>query len=146
MKNRKILPLLAALVLAVAVAGCKDPYGACVKAGNTIATGINQSMKTVDQTRSNGLITAQEETSVLNYLEFANHANGDFLRCSASAHTASKAGAFTACAQTFLNDLNNPQQLALIHVSNSTGQQEVSAVVNAITTGVSTVVTSLGGK
>jgi hypothetical protein len=139
------------VVLAVAllfIAGCKqDPYTVCVKAGSDIATGINAGMTGVDQTRQNGLISVSEETQILGYLKFANDADGAFLRCAAAAHTAgSKAGSFTACATTFTITLNNPTEMALIHVNNTQAQATINAVVQGIVTGVTAVTTALGGK
>lgn len=126
--------------------GCKDPYGACVKASADIGTGIAQGMKTVDSLRVQGLVTPAEESSVLDYLEFANTADRAFLTCAQTAHTSgSKAGSFTACATGFNSSLNNPTELALIHVSNAQGSQNVSIIVNGITTGIAAVSAALGG-
>lgn len=138
--------VFSALLLCLCLMGCKDPYGACVKASADIGTGIAQGMKTVDSLRVQGLISPQEESNVLDYLEFANGADKAFLTCAQTAHTSgTKAGAFTACATGFNASLNNPTELALLHVSNAQGSQNVSIIVNGITTGVSAVATALGG-
>jgi hypothetical protein len=104
-------------------------------------------MKTVDQLRVSGVITPQEETNILGYLKFANDGDGAFLSCTSAAKTAgSRAGAFTACAQGFLRTLNNPNELALIHVGNASAQQEVTIVVNGVITGVNAVIIALAGN
>lgn len=141
---RKALPVLLFCVLLI---GCKDPYGACVKASADIGTGIAQGMKTVDSLRVQGAINAQEESQVLDYLEFANTADRSFLTCAQTAHTSgTKAGSFTSCATEFNTSLNDPAKLALIHVTNAQASQNISIIVNGITTGVTAVITALGGK
>jgi len=138
------LLLLVPILLLVA---CNDPYGACEKGALDIGNGIAAGMTTVDQLRTQGLISVQEETSILGYMKFANDANGAFATCAQQAHTAgSKAGAYTACAQTFSTTLANPSELVLIKVSNPTAQQNVQVIINGITTGITGVITALGGK
>ena len=145
MKRKLGIGLL--LYSALLCGGCKDPYGSCEKAALDIGNGIAAGMKTVDQLRVQGLISVQEETNVLGYLEFANKGNGAFGACVQSAHTAgSKAGAYTACAQTFSTALANPQSLALIHVNNPQAQQDVQVIVNAVNTGITALLSGLGGK
>lgn len=140
---RKLGPVL---ILCCFLLGCKDPYGACVKASADIGTGIAEGMKTVDSLRVQGLISAQEESNILGYLEFANTADKAFLTCAQAAHTSgSKAGSFTACATAFTTQLNNPSELALIRVSNAQAEQDVTVIVNGVTTGVAAVLTALGG-
>jgi len=141
----KKLAVLAVLV--IALAGCKDPYGASEKAAADIGASIGAGMKTVDSLRVAGVITPQEETSVLGYLKFANDANGAFGNCASQAHAAgNKAGAFTACAQTFLTTLNTPSELALIRVGNPQAQQEIQTIVTGVITGVNAVIAALGGS
>jgi len=126
------------LCSALLCGGCKDPYGSCEKAALDIGNGIAAGMKTVDQLRVQGLISVQEETNVLGYLEFANKGNGAFGACVQSAHTSgSKAGAYTACAQTF--------SAALIHVNNPQAQQDVQVIVNGVNTGITALLSGLGG-
>jgi hypothetical protein len=140
---RKAVLLVGVLLLI----GCKDPYGACVKASADIGTGIAQGMKTVDSLRVQGLISAQEESTVLDYFEFANGADKAFLTCAQTAHTSgSKAGSFTTCANTFNSSLNNPQELSLLHVSNPQASQNVNLIVNGVTTAVTAIVSALGGS
>jgi hypothetical protein len=139
----KRLLLVSALFFLI---GCKNPYGACVKAGADIGVAIGQGMHTVDALRQQGIISPAEESNVLGYLEFANIADKAFLTCSETAHTSgNKAGSYTSCAATFNQTLNNPTQLALIHVSNASASQQVSTVVNGITAGVTAVSAALGG-
>ena len=141
----KKLAVLAVLV--IALAGCKDPYGASEKAAADIGASIGAGMKTVDSLRVAGVITPQEETSVLGYLKFANDANGAFGNCASQANAAgNKAGAFTACAQTFLTTLNTPSELALIRVGNPQAQQEIQTIVTGVITGVNAVIAALGGS
>jgi|SRR6185437_1410135 len=144
MKRAILVPILAVALLAVA--GCKDPYGACVKADSDIAQGIASGLSTVSQLNAQGVLSNTEALNVAGYLEFANQADEAFGNCVEAAHTSSKAGAFTACAQTFNTSLNNPTELTLIHVSNPQGSANVSIMVNGITTGVSAIITALGGK
>lgn len=147
MRKRKAVWLMPILALAFVAAGCKDPYGACEKAAADIGTGIATGMKTVDSLRVAGTISTQEETNVLGYLKFANDANGAFGACAQAAHNAgSKAGSFTACAQVFSQTLNNPAELALIHVSNSQAEATITPIANGVTAGVLSVLAALGGQ
>lgn len=137
-------------VLALAVmflSGCKDNFGACEKAAADIGNGIAAGMKTVDGLRVAGAISVQEETNVLGYLKFVNDGNGAFGACAQQAHVSgSKAGAFTACATAFSQTLNNPTELALIHVNNPQAQAEITTVANGVTAGVSAILAALGGQ
>jgi hypothetical protein len=136
-----------AVILTLSLTGCQDPYGACEKASLDIANGIAAGMKSVDSLRVAGAISTQEETNILGYLKFANDGNGAFAACAKSAHTAgSKAGAYTACAQQFQQALNNPQELSLIRVTNPQSQQSVQLIITSVNTGVTAVLTALGGK
>jgi hypothetical protein len=136
-----------AVLAVVLLAGCKDNYGACEKAALDIGNGIATGMKSVDSLRVAGQISAQEETSILGYLKFANDANGAFGACAQQAHNAgNKAGAYTACAQTFQQTLTSPQELALIRVNNPVAQQNIQIIVNGVSTGIASLLTALGGK
>lgn len=138
---------LAVAILAITLAACSDPYGASAKAGADIATGIASGLQTVQQLQASGAITAAEALNVAGYLEFANQGDEAFLTCVQTAHTSgSKSGTFTACATAFNSTLNNPTQLALVHVGNTNASQTISTIVNGITTGVTLVITALGGK
>ena len=140
---KRLFPALAVLIL---LCGCKDPYGASIKAAADIGTGIAQGMKTVDSLRQQGLISAAEESNVLDYMEFANKADEAFQSCADTAHTAgSKAGSFTACATGFNSALNNPTELALLHVGNAQASQNISVIVTGVTTAVNAIVAGLGG-
>lgn len=140
---KRFIPVLFLCLFLIA---CKDPYGACVKASADIGTGIAQGMKTVDSLRVQGLISVAEESNVLDYLEFANTADRAFLTCAQTAHTAgSKVGSFTACVTGFNSALNNQQELALLHISNTQGSQNVNIIVSGITTGIAAVAAALGG-
>ena len=133
-------------LLGVMLIGCKDNYGACEKASADIATGIASGMQVVDSLRVSGKITVAKETDILNYLKFANDANGAFSRCAQQAHqVASKAGAYTACTQTFQAALSNPAELSLVDVSDPVTAATVQNIVKAITGGVSAILTALGG-
>lgn len=145
-KLNHIFIAMVALVAMLGVAGCKDPYGACAKAGADIASGINKGMTTVHNLETRGVITATEAINVLGYLEYANKADEAFLACVASAHgTPAKSGAFTACAQAFNSTLNNPTQLALIHVNDSAAASEVSLIVQSVSDAVTLIVSGLKG-
>lgn len=138
---------IAVVALALMLGGCSDPYGACEKAALDIGNGVGSGMKTVDQLRVQGLITVQEETSALGYMKFVNDANGAFSVCAQQAHNAGgKAGAYTACAQTFTAALATPSELALIKVSNPTAQQDIQVIANGFTTGLTGLIAALGGK
>jgi len=140
------LSVVLTLAALISLGGCKDPYGAAVKAAADIGTGIAQGMKTVDSIRQQGLITPAEESNVLDYLEFANKADEAFQSCVDTAHTSgSKAGSFTACATAFNTSLNNPTELALLHVANTTASQNITTIINGITTGVNAIIAGLGG-
>lgn len=140
-----LVPL--AVFLIAAPGGCKDPYGAAVKAGADIAEGISKGMTTIDSLRVDGLISPQEESNVLGYLKFVNDGDGAFLTCVDTVHKASsKVGAYTACAQTFASTLNNPQELGLIHVSNANASITIKSIVDGVATGINAVIAGLGGK
>lgn len=144
---RKLTRLALVPLLALCLVGCKDNYGACVKAGADIATGIGQGMQLVDQLRQQGAISTAEESNVLGYLKFANDGDTAFLACVQQVHLATtKATAYTGCAQTFNSALNNPQETALIHVGNAQAQATISNVVQGVVTGINLVITGLGGK
>jgi len=141
--RRKLSLLLPLLLL---LSGCKDPYGSCVRAGADIAGGITTAMQTVDSIEKAGQMTATEEKNILGYLEYANKADAVFLTCVSTAHTSgSKTGTYTACATAFQNTLNNPAQLALLHVTNPTTQTTVTSLTSAIVTSVGALITGLGG-
>lgn len=144
----KRIGLVLAVCAMLAVSGCsKDSYGVCLKASADIATGVSQGMQTVDALRQQGVITAAEESSSLDYLKFVNDGDKAFLACAQAAHTSgSKAGSFTACATIFNSSLNNPQEMALIHVANPNAQATISNIVQAVVTGVNLVLSTLGGK
>lgn len=134
------------VICVVGLTGCKDPYGACAKAGADIASAISVGMNTVQGLASQHIITATEAENVLGYLEYANKGDEAFLSCIASAHaTPSKSGAFTTCANVFNLTLNNPQQLALIRVSDTSASQTVSTIVQGLTTAVTAIVAGLKG-
>lgn len=136
--------------LAVAVlfiSGCKDNYGACVKAGYDIASGISTAMQSVDLAEQAGYLTAPEERNVVGYLEFANQADKVFISCAETVHTSkSAASSYTGCAQQFESTLNNPANLALIKVGNATQQQNITMVVNTMLKAVGDLIAGLGGK
>jgi len=134
------------LLTVVVLAGCKDPYGACEKAALNIGNGIAAGMNTANDLRVAGKISLQEETNILGFLKFANDANGVFGACAQQVHASGAKTGYTTCALTFQQTLSNPTELALIHVSNPDSQQNVMVIVNAINTGVSTVLTALGGQ
>lgn len=146
--------LLIALVLTLSLSSCtvkaptpsSDPYGFCVKSGADIASSITQGMNTVAQLQVSNTITKQEASNILDYLEFANVTDKSFLACAQGIHTGgASAGTYTSCAQTFLNQMNNPQELILIHVVNSASQQTVQSVVSTVSAGINLIMTSLGG-
>jgi hypothetical protein len=127
--------------------GCKDPYGACVTASSAIAQSVATGMQQTFNLQKQGIISPQEESNILDYFEFANKADATFLTCAQEAHTnGSKAGTYTGCATTFNTSLNNPTQLALIHVSNSTATQDISLAVNTLIAGITTLEAALGGS
>jgi hypothetical protein len=126
--------------------GCKDPYGASVKAGNVIAASVTAGLQTVASLQQSGTITTQEAISVAGYIDFVNKGDEAFLTCAASAHAAPKTpGAYTACATTFAGVVNNPQNLLLIKVSNPSAQGTISTIANGFATAVTAISTSLGG-
>lgn len=144
--TRRLVVTAVLLLAALGVNGCKDPYGASAKVGADVAASVTSGLSTVQQLQAQGVITSQEALNVAGYLEFVNKADEAFLSCVKVAHAAgNKPGTYTSCAQGFNTTLNNPQQLALIHVSNPTASQTVTTIVNGITTGVTALETALGG-
>lgn len=143
---RSLSAVLLAMVLIFGATACSDAYGASVKAGANIAAGITAGDNTVLQLEQAGTITKSEAVNVLGYLEFANKADEAFLTCATTAKaTGSAKGSFSACTVAFANTLNNPQELALLHIVNPQSQATVTAIVNSISTGVSLLATALGG-
>jgi hypothetical protein len=139
--------LIASTLVMLSFIGCKDPYGACVNASSIAAQTINQGMQTVDQLRQQGHVSIAEESSLLDYFEFANKADSAFLTCAQEAHTnGNKAGTYTACANTFNSSLNNSTELALLKVSDTTASQTITGVVQTVTSGITSLVTALGGS
>lgn len=142
-RSNKWVCLLPAVLLLIS---CRDPYGSSAKAGADIANGIAQAFSTIDQLRVQGTITPAEELNVANYLKFANDGDKAYLSCVSTAHVnGNKAGTYTACATSFNTALNNPTELALIKVSNTSASQTIGVIVNGLTAGVNAIVTGLGG-
>jgi hypothetical protein len=138
--------LIASTLVMLSFIGCKDPYGAAAKADADIAQAISSGFVTVTQLRQQNLLSPQEALNVANYLEFANLGDEAFGTCIAAAHTAgSKAGTYTACATAFSAKLASPSELALIKVSNPNSQQTVQGIATAVSAGVASLVTALGG-
>ena len=143
-KNMRKLAVLALTVMMLA--GCKNPYGACEKAALDIGNGITAGYKTIDDLRVAGKISVQEEISIAGFLKFANDGNGVFGACAQKVHSTGAKTGYTVCAQAFQQALANPTELALIHVGNPNSQQEVAAVVDEFSSGVSTLIIALGGN
>ena len=139
---RKLLLLVPLLLLI----GCKDPYGACVKADADIAQAVNAGLATVTQLNQQGLITNTEALNVAGYFEFVNQGDEAFGTCAQAAHKAPGAGVYTACVTTFNTTLNNPAKLALIHVNNPNASATINAIVAGFNTAVTALSTALGGK
>lgn len=138
--------LLLILPLALLLGGCKSPYDACVKGGNAIAQSIKAAMPTIDTARAQGLMSAQEESNVEDFLEYANKADGAFLTCAKTAKAnGNQPGTYTACASAFSTALASPAELTLITVTNPQTQQTINGIVDAIKGGIATVAASLGG-
>jgi hypothetical protein len=136
-----LLPLLLLL------SSCNDPYRACVQANADVAQAISNGLATITQLQQQGLISTKEAPSVAGYFEFANKADETFGNCAKNVHTSgATAGSYTACAQAFNTSLNNPNQLALLHVSNTNASQTISIIVTGLTNGANSIITSLGGK
>ena len=141
--------MLLAITLALSMAGyaCNDPYGVAAKLAQDVAVSVNQADVTVDQLRVQGTITADEERSILGYLNSINTLDGVYIGCVQQAHAnTGTVGGFTACAQSLASGVGNPATLTAIHVSNPASQQKVTAIVQAVITLVTATVTALGGK
>ena len=144
-KHYLLLPLL--LLATLALAGCKDPYGASAKAGADVASSLVNGQKTVDSLRVSGLISVQEDVQVQGILKFFLDADGAYLTCVSTAHkNGDVLGTYTACAQTFNTSLNTPAELALIHVSNPSAETQITTIISGVTSGVNLLITGLGGK
>jgi hypothetical protein len=134
------------VLLCFLLIGCKDPFGACVTASSIAAQTIGQGMQTVDQLRQQGHVSTAEESSLLDYFEFANKADAAFLTCAQTAHSGgNQPGTYTSCANTFNASLNNPTELALLHISDSSASQTISEIVQGVTSGISGLIATLGG-
>ena len=138
---------LSLVISALCLAGCKDPYGACNKAGQVIATSITQGDNTVLTLAKAGTISPQEAVSILGFLEFANQSDESFLTCAKVAHeNGNVVGSYTACGTVFVTQLNNPAELALIRVSNPNAQTQVQAILATLTSALTILQSSLGGS
>lgn len=134
------------MILLLALTGCKDPYGACAKAGADVGSAITQGFSTVTALEQEGQITPAEALNVAGYLKFANDGDKAFISCVGFAHTnGNKPGTYTSCAQTFNAALNTPAEVALIHVGNAKAQQTITVIVNGLTAGATAIVSGLGG-
>jgi len=138
--------LLLALALSVAfAAGCKDPYGACVKASSTVATAIAQAYPAIDADRQSGLLTVSQELKFDGFLNVANTLNGQFQTCVSGVHSAKGAAAsYAGCAQTFANGVSNASELANLNIVNASEQAKITAIAQSISTGLQALITSLG--
>jgi hypothetical protein len=144
--GRRLLAVALLIPLALLISGCKDPYGASVKAGADVADGVAQGLKTVLSLQQQGTITSAEAISAAGYFEFANKADEAYLSCVSTAHAnGNKPGTYTACIQSFNTTLNNPQQLVLIHVKDASASQTITTIVNGLATGLTSLQTALGG-
>jgi len=141
------LVAIAVILCAESLTGCKDPYRATQQASADIATGVTQGNSTVDQLRIDGLISPAEEADSLGYLKFVNDANGAFSRCATAVHQhQGPSVSFTSCAQTFQTALQNPQEEALLHVTNPSAQQRIDLIAGAFVSAASTLIAALGGQ
>ena len=139
--------LAIALLLVPFTTACTDPYGIAAKLAQDVAVSVNQADVTVDSLRVQGTLTADEERSILGYLNSLNTLDGQYIGCVQAAHAnTGTVGGFTACAQTLSTGIGNPTTLAALHVSNATSQAKVTAVAQAIVTLVTATITALGGK
>lgn|SRR5690348_2070220 len=142
----KKLAVLAALGFCIAIAGCKDPYGGCAKAGADIAQGVSTGLATVASLQQQGEITSAEALNVAGYLEFVNKGDEAFLSCVQTAHiNGNKPGTYTACTATFNTTLNTPAELALVKVGNATASATINTIVTGFSTAVTLIQTQLGG-
>lgn len=141
-----ILKLAMPLAFCLVLAGCKDPYGGCAKAGADIAQGVSAGLSTVSSLQQQGQITPAEALNVANYLEFVNKGDEAFLACVQTAHTGgNKPGTYTSCVNTFNSTLNTPTELALIRVNNPQAEATVNAIVTGFTTATVAIQSQLGG-
>lgn len=133
-------------VASLGLSSCKDPYGSSAKAGADIAQSITGAFNTISQLEQQGLITPHEAVNAAGYFEYANKADEAFLTCVAAAHTAGGiAGSFTSCATAFNTSLNNPTELALLHISNTKASGNISVIVNGLTAAAQLIITQLKG-
>ena len=138
--------LLLLFTVAIVFIGCKDVYGACAKASDDIADTITQADKTILQLQQMGELTQAEALNVAGYFEFVNKANEGFQSCIATAHSGgNKPGTYTACAGIFNTTLNNPQETALIHVSDAKASATITGIVDTVQTAVTAIQSQLGG-
>lgn len=149
MKRLAIANVTAAVLIfaVLSLCGCNNPYRATLKVCDGIATGVTQGNNTADELRMAQLITPAEEVNVLGYLKFVGDANGAFAKCATAVN--SKQGAnttFTSCAATFQTTLQNPQEEALVHVTNPNAQQKIDLIADAFTSAASTLIAALGGQ
>ena len=143
--NRNAIRAIA-LSMVLVLVGC-DAYKASSKAGQVVATTVTNGFQTILIMQKDGEISTQEALNLAGYLEFANLQDEAFLSCSKIAHTnGNVSGSYTACATTFLSNMSQPSELALIHVSNPKSQANVQTIVSAISSAISIYQNSIGGQ
>ena len=144
---RPFLLMLAICVFVMMPIGCNDPGAVAAKAANDVATAIGAAETTIGQLQAGGTISAAEAKNILGYLNAANSLDSQFISCIGTVHAAKGAASgYLTCAQTFLNGLQDPAELANLRVSNPASQQKVDLVVNSVTLILQTVITALSGS
>ena len=143
----RFIAAIAVLAAAIALSGCNDPGAVAAKAANDVATAIGAAETTIGQLQAGGTISATEAKNILGYLNAANSLDSQFISCIGTVHAAKGAASgYLTCAQTFLNGLQDPAELANLRVSNPASQQKVDLVVNSVTLILQTVITALSGS
>lgn len=138
---------LAVILAATQLWACpasNNPYGVAAKGSDDVAVAINQIETQVDGLHKSGEITSAEEKAILSYANFANAQNGVFQQCVSGVHKSNGAvPAYVACAQTELAAMNDPVQLAAVHVSNPQSQAKVQSIIGTVALAINGVITAL---
>lgn len=133
--KRAALPALLILFITMPfVSGCgKDPYRVAAQLGDDVGKAVDSGSNTVDGMRATGVISPDDERSILSYFSAVNTANGVYLVCVAQVHSSGNAAAgFEACAGTFLATAKSAETLAQFHITDPASQLKVQNAVHGV--------------
>lgn len=132
--------------LAVSIGGC-DGFKASVGVHNTVAGGIVLAQDELPGLQAVGIVSAQEDSVIVSYLNGLVGLNAQFASCYTNANqTSLKTNAkFLSCLNIFAAGVADPKELAVFRVLNPKAQAKVQLWVGFITGSINVAITQLGG-